>query len=111
MLFGDRLKLLREEKKITQIELGEILKISNRVIAYYESNNRFPKDAETLVDISSFFDVSLDWLLGRTNIRSFKSDGSNILSIDLQGLSEEDIHKIKEYSTMLRKYKIVDGEE
>lgn len=41
MLFGDRLKILREEKNITQIELGKALDISNRVIAYYESNDRF----------------------------------------------------------------------
>lgn len=105
MLFGDRLIFLREEKKITQIQLSNILKISNRVIAYYESNNRFPKDELTLVNIANYFEVSLDWLLGRTEIRSFRPDGSNTLSIDLAGLTDEDINKIKEYAAMLRQFK------
>lgn len=103
--FGDRLRLLREEKKLTQIELGKLLNISNRVIAYYESNDRFPKDELTLVRIADFFDVSLDWLLGRTDIRGFQSNRVNILSIDLHELSEEDVLKIREYAIMLRKFK------
>lgn len=105
MLFGDRLKLLREDKQMTQIELGNVLGIGNRVIAYYEANNRFPKDEATLVNIANFFQVSLDWLLGRTEIKSFKPDGTNIYCIDLENLSEEDVNKIKEYATMLRQFK------
>ncbi len=105
MLFGERLKLLREEKNITQIELGQALNISNRVIAYYESNDRFPREQSTLINIANYFDVSLDWLLGRTDIRSFKPDGSNILCVDLEELSSDDINKINEYISMLRQYK------
>lgn len=105
MLFGDRLKILREEKKLTQYELGNFLNISARVIGYYESNDRFPKDEQILVSIANHFDVSLDWLLGRTDIRSFKPDGSNILCIDLEGLTSDDINKIKEYSAMLQQFK------
>ena len=112
MLFGDRLKLLREEKQMTQMELGKVLGIGNRVIAYYEANDRFPKDEATLVSIANVFQVSIDWLLGRTNIRSFVTDGSNILHVDLGGLSSEDINKIKEYVAMLRQFKkeMVDSE-
>lgn len=105
MLFGDRLKLLREEKKITQIELGNILSISNRVLAYYESNDRFPKDQQTLVNFANYFEVSLDWLLGRSDIRSFKKDSSNVICIDVEGLSEDNLNKIKEYAAMLKQFK------
>lgn len=105
MLFGDRLKMLREDKQMTQIELGNVLGIGNRVIAYYEANDRFPKDETTLVNIANFFQVSLDWLLGRTDIKSFKPDGTNIYCIDLENLSEDDVNKIKEYATMLRQFK------
>jgi len=41
MAFGDRLKLLREEKGVTQKDIGKLLNISDRVIGYYEQNNRF----------------------------------------------------------------------
>jgi len=101
MLFGDKLKLLREEKRISQRELGEKLGISDRVIGYYETNKRFPKDESALISIANFFSVSIDWLIGRTEIRSFKNDGSNILCLEIVGLSQEDIEKIREYATML----------
>ncbi len=67
MLFGDRLKKLREEKNITQKELGIIVGVSDRVIGYYEANNRFPKDETILKKFADYFDCSLDYLLGRTN--------------------------------------------
>lgn len=107
MLFGDRLKILRDEKKLTQTDLANIINISGRVIGYYESNERFPKDQQALVCIANYFNVSLDWLLGRTDIRSFSQDGSHILNIDLSCLAEEDINKIKEYVEMLRQFKKV----
>jgi len=43
----------------------------------------------------------------RTEIRNFRQDGSNILCIDLDGLAEEDLNKVKEYAAMLRKFKKV----
>lgn len=67
MLFGDRLKMLREDKDITQKQLGQIVGVSDRVIGYYESNNRFPKDENTLKALADYFGVSLDYLLGRNN--------------------------------------------
>ena len=102
MLIGDRLKILREEKRITQKQLGQVIMISDRIIGYYEVNDRFPKDEETLTRIADYFNVSVDWLLGRTEIRSFKGDGSNILHVDIEGLSAEDIKKIEEYAFMLK---------
>lgn len=68
MLFGDRLRKLREEKGMTQAELGELIGVSDRVLGYYESNDRFPKKPELLQKLSEIFKVSLDYLIG--------SDGS-----------------------------------
>ena len=67
MQFGDRLKELRLSRKLTQKELGDIFNISDRVIGYYESNNRFPKDQDTLVNIAEYFNVSIDYLLGKSS--------------------------------------------
>ena len=64
MQFGDRLKALRKERKMSQQELAEYLNISARVIGYYEANDRFPKDARTLIEIANIFNISLDYLLG-----------------------------------------------
>lgn len=64
MLFGDRLKQLREDKGLIQAELGKLIGVSDRVIGYYEANDRFPKKPETLQRISEVFQVSVDYLLG-----------------------------------------------
>lgn len=65
MLFGDKLKQLRMEKGKTQKELGDILGVSDRIIGYYESNDRFPKDEMILKRIADYFNVSIDYLLNR----------------------------------------------
>jgi len=65
MLFGDRLKKLREDAGMTQVELGQLVGVSERVLGYYESNDRFPKKPETLQKISEVFHVSIDSLVGR----------------------------------------------
>lgn len=81
MLFGDRLRKLREKAGLTQAELGQIIGSSDRVIGYYESNNRFPKKPETLQKISEVFNVSIDYLLGndgafvQSSVRQFGYTG------------------------------------
>ena len=64
MLFGDRLRKLREQAGLTQAELGQVIGTSDRVVGYYESNDRFPKKPETLQKLSEVFNVSVDFLLG-----------------------------------------------
>lgn len=69
MTFGERLRALRYEKNMTQKELSKALFISERVISYYEKNERFPNDAMTLIRIGEYFHVSVDYLLGITDIK------------------------------------------
>lgn len=69
MAFGDRLRELRRDKNMTQKELSKALFISERVISYYEKNERFPNDAMTLIRIAEYFDVSVDYLLEMTDRR------------------------------------------
>lgn len=67
MLFGDRLRKLREDAGMTQVDLGKKVGISERVIGYYESNNRFPRKQETLQKFAEVFHVSVDFLVGSDN--------------------------------------------
>lgn len=69
MELGDRLKKLREEKGISQLELAKLLNISNVMLSRYEKHKRSP-DYETLNKLADFYRVSTDYLLGRTNIRN-----------------------------------------
>lgn len=69
MKFGERLAKLRKENKITQKELAMKLGVSRGTIGMYEIGQRDP-DTETISKIADFFDVSTDYLLGRTDIRT-----------------------------------------
>lgn len=67
-MFGDRLRELREDRSLTQDQLAEHLKITRQQLSSYE-NGRFEPNMDTLVSIADFFDVSLDYLLGRTKAK------------------------------------------
>lgn len=62
MTFGKRLKELRLEKGINQIDFAKIFNVAKGTVSNWESDNRFP-DKEMLIDIAKYFDVSLDYLL------------------------------------------------
>lgn len=64
MTFGERLKELRREKRLTQIQFAEAFQISNGTIGMWETNKRQP-DQSTLVKLATFFNVTTDYLLGR----------------------------------------------
>ncbi len=67
-IFKQRLVQLREENNLTQKKLAEIIYMNNRTINHYETGIREP-DFDTLITLADFFDVSTDYLLGRTEKR------------------------------------------
>lgn len=64
MEFKDRLKELREQRGISQLELSQKLHISNAVISMYEKGVRAPS-RETLEALADYFNVDIDYLMGR----------------------------------------------
>ena len=68
-MFGKRLKKLREEKKLTQEQLGKLVNLSQQTIGHYEVNRAKP-DLETMRRLAEIFNVSTDYLLGRTDSRN-----------------------------------------
>lgn len=100
--FGKRLKQLREEKGMTGQELGKILNVSKVAISNWENDNRFP-DKETLIKIADFFNVSLDYLLCRTNIKN--------AAVFEGKINDDDVHieyDIKQYPGGLSYEQVVD---
>lgn len=64
--FGERLKKLRKERKLTQTQLAEKLNAGKSTVAMWETCDREP-DFEMLKKIADFFNVNTDYLLGRTD--------------------------------------------
>lgn len=76
----NNIRKLRKEKNLTQKELAKILNVSDRSVGFYETGERDP-DTETLNKLANFFNVSIDYLLGRTEIKKStnKEDMANQL--------------------------------
>jgi transcriptional regulator with XRE-family HTH domain len=66
IMFGKRLRALRKENNLTMKQLGDKLSLAESTISGYENSNRKP-DMDILRRFADFFDVSTDYLLGRTN--------------------------------------------
>ena len=64
--FGNRLKNLRVEKKLTQKDFAKHFGFSERQLRRYE-NDEFEPSMKTLIAIADYFDVSLDYLVGRSD--------------------------------------------
>ena len=64
--FGELLSELRKDRNMTQRDLAQVLYVTTGTISNYENGAHFP-DVEKLIDISEFFGVTTDYLLGRTS--------------------------------------------
>ena len=89
--FGDRLRKLRKERKLTQKELATLVGVKNSVISFYEVGDRTPS-LEVLIKLSKALRISTDVLLGIE-----KSE-----TIDISGLSEKDKQYIQSLVDRLR---------
>lgn len=78
--FGQRLKELRNERGISQNELSKHIGVSKSSVNMYERDEREP-GFETLEAIADFFNVNMDYLLGREPKEPPASDFSEIESI------------------------------
>ena len=64
---GDRIKKVRQQKKLTQPELGEKIQMDKSAISKIETSGRIPS-LEQLVDIAAALDVRVEYLLGIDNV-------------------------------------------
>lgn len=70
MEFKDRLKKLRKEKNLTQIELASILHYGYTAIANYENGRNQPR-INDLIRLANIFGVSLDYLVGISDVKHY----------------------------------------
>ena len=102
MGFSNRLETLRKSINLSQEELAKILNIDRTSIVHYENSNsgRIPRP-DTLKQIADFFNVSIDYLLDRTDDREVTLEEEGFIA-DTVDLSLTELQK---------KYQItVDGE-
>lgn len=84
--FAMRLKKLREQKRLNQTELANLLKVSNGSISKWERGDRQP-DYETLENIADTFNVIIDYLLGRSDSKQEFNESQMNFSTPQEALS------------------------
>ena len=91
MIYGDRLKQLREEKEVKQYELAKILGFHNNGYGQFERETTL-LPIKHLNTLSNFFKVSLDYLFNFTNIRCYKYINYQI-NLKLSGIRLKEFRK------------------
>lgn len=89
--FGQRLKELRVQAGMTQLQLAQRMGVTKSVVSFYELQERTPSP-DILVKLSGIFKVSTDYLLGLDPRET----------IDISGLSREDIAIMRALAESLR---------
>ena len=99
----NRIKQLRNELNITQQELADKINCAKCTIAMYENGKRKPS-IKVLFKLSKIFDCSIDYILGKSSVRSTEViELSNIeiaFATGMKGLNKENQQTLK---------KIIDG--
>lgn len=102
----NRIKFLREEKGIFQKDLANLLNVSIPAINYYENEKR-AIDTETASILADYFNVSIDYLLGRTDVRNTGEQIDDILNEAMIGMSKEDYNALTdEQKNQIRNFAI-----
>ncbi len=100
-MIGERLKKLRKKNGYTQVTLAENLGVSKGTVAMWETDKRMP-DFDKLNELCDLFDVSLDYLTGR-------SDDASSPKLTEEGIGQLGRWAVKDdYAETLRMYASLD---
>ena len=112
MEFSERLKDLRKQAELTQVEVAEKLGISQPAYASWERGAKKPTQ-ENLVKIAQILNVSVDYLIGNSEEESNELDNIELLfRMNSKGLTEEEkeIFKKELIEFMEERKKVFDKE-
>lgn len=106
-----RLRELRKSRNLTLKDIGNILNVSESAVSQYENNKR-EMDNSSLTTLADYFEVTVDYLLGRTDSPdlAIPKDIENMQfafhgGINTEGLSKEDIDTLKKMADFMRSNK------
>lgn len=97
-MFSQRLRQLREERELIQKDMAELLGITTSAYGFYEQGKHEP-DLTTLCKLADFFEVSIDYLVGR----ELKGRGVKTKEDPMADLSPEARRSVEDYIRFLRK--------
>lgn len=98
-MIGDRIRNLRNQKRMSQTDLSKVLHVSQQTITKWETGRSEPSSS-AIAAISNYFNVSADYLLGEAKTDNSKNDvdlkdDPVVLSYGGKPISDEDMDVIK----------------
>lgn len=100
----NRIKALRAEKNIKQDVLAKLLGLEIAGISKLETG-RVPLKDEYIVKLAEYFNVSTDYLLGKSDIRNIEDEFKFAYHKEIEGLTEEEIKEALEFYKMVKNRK------
>lgn len=106
----NRLKELRQLNNISQKDLAKLLNKAESTISMWENGQR-EMDYETLKDVANYFQVSIDYLLGKSDVRNISDDRLDDIDLsafpvgflgELSEMSKEQIEQLRTYARFLK---------
>lgn len=104
---GQKIRELRIEKGLEQKELATILQVHKGTISNWENDKRSP-DNEMLSKISTYFDVPVDYLLGKIDKATYKKAMEILDTFLNNGISIDDI-SLSKLEKVIKMYSIMTG--
>ena len=101
---GDFLRKLRHEKELTQIQLAEILFVSNKSVSRWEKGKSLP-DIDILMKLAHFYDVSLEELLDGQ--RNEMANNTESTALKVAEFENEEKKKMKRITQILVLFSMV----
>lgn len=104
-IVGQRIKWLRENKQWSQLQLAEMLGIHNTVLSRIESGEKKGVDHHLISKVADLFEVSTDYLHGRTADPSWKHTSvreTPATFLDVAGLTEDELVEIKRHIEFIK---------
>lgn len=90
--FSNKLKMLRTERHLTQLQVAERIGVTKAMVSAYETSTRYPS-YDVLIKLSCLLGVSTDYLLGLDSKQSIAVDD----------LTDDEIAAITAFIDLLRK--------
>lgn len=104
----NRIKQLREENHITQIQLAKKLNKTQQTISLYENGTNEP-DLDSYIILSNIFNCSIEYIAGKSDIRNpeelKKVPFANAGGLDINGLDDEDLLELQRQIDYIKKMK------
>lgn len=100
-MFADKIKELRKDKGMTQVDLAKALGVSTGTVAMWETGKRNPS-FDMLNTLSDLFDKRIDYILGTSD----DARSPKLTEEELDQLAEWTVEQ--DYEDMLRKYALLD---